>query len=442
MSRLNKKTFKTRKMPNLKGQYEFLKYQIEINDLKGDLFNSDTTLNTNSESYPTLWHEYTHYIQNVATSIGVRIFLNWIGVLVKFSENAARSPILQIPMSRASIYDINTCLIDFNAEYHKLIGLQEPLDRTPPEAAQPFTTYINPSNGRQAFLCMEEEGQKVGVPLSGNLFVESMAQAVQWLSETQGEWSDDLLAGKSILTKNAYYFALFKYFRHITPQLDPCIPVLCVSETALQTINPAVWFCYLEMHAFNKKLTEKWWQVFANTANQCSPLVTGLQNTLEWLNKFEVDNKEKKETQFMQLALSMADFMKINLTNRLSGISLIRELIIPTPESFVSLCNKCKCPPIYTKTIENGFMFNATQSMTKFCSLNFAFFDLVYGLNSNGLTTACPLLHTRICSLKKDKKTYCQMQRLVFPTGTGSGCPMEVAALLLSVWNKPTVTIR
>lgn len=442
MPRINQKPTAAHAAPSRKDLYGFLKYQIEINDLKGDLFNPDTTLNTNSAKYPTLWHEYTHYIQNVATTIGVGIFLNWIGVLIRFSENAARSPKLQIPMSRASIYDIDKCLTAFNDEYHKLIGLKEPIDKSPPATAQPFKTYLDPFNRNKAFLCMEEDGKNFGIPLSGNIFVESMAQAVTWVVKGKGVWSDKFLDGKSIQGPNAYYFALFKYFRHITPQVNPCIPVMCVSETALQTRCPAKWFRELEAHGFAKALTVKWWQVFANNAHQCPSVHQGLQNTLDRLNEFEAENEAKKGTQFIQLALSMTSHMKINLTNRLNGFSLIPDLIIPTPLTFVNLCIKCKCPPIYTGNIENAFMFNATDQMTKFCSLNLAFFDLVYGLNCDGLKTACPLLHTRICRLRKNMKTYCYRHRLQFPPKAKTCCPMGYAAQLLSVWNKPTVTIR
>jgi hypothetical protein len=421
-------------------QYSFLRFQLELHDPRGRLFGPNRTINTKHPEYAVLWHEYTHYLQNVATSIGVRIFLNWVGVLVIFGKNANRFPVLRIPMNRAPEYDFPKEWADFVEEHNSLAGTGG-LDLTPPQAWLPYETYLDPSDGSHAFLCVEERGQKIGVPLRGKIFFEGMAQAVQWLAKGNGQWSDDFLKHASVAGTGAFYYALFKYFRHHTPDINPCIPVLCVSATALQTTQPAALFYCLHRRGMKGWNTEAQWLLFRQQASQLDAVKTGLSDTLARLYEFENDNVDKQNTQFMELALTLTAAMKTAVQREQNGPSLSTELLNPSPTSFANLCQKYGCPSIYTENTDNAFMFGATEKMNKWCSLNLAFYDLAVGLNNDGLTKPCPLLHTRICRHSKNRKTYCHRNRLQFPGEAQSTCPMGYAAQLLSLWRKPFVRI-
>jgi hypothetical protein len=139
-----------------------------------------------------VWHEYVHYLQNIATTIGIRIFLNWIAVLTQFSAAVERKTPLPVPMymdtSNPFPREFNR-LID---EMGKLMGSSQPLDTSPPPDVQAFTPYIDPKDGSHALLCIEESGQRIGIPLAGNAFVEGMAQGAQWIIEGHGKWDGGL----------------------------------------------------------------------------------------------------------------------------------------------------------------------------------------------------------------------------------------------------------
>jgi hypothetical protein len=114
--------------------YNFLKFQVEINARDSDIFDKEGKLLTASADYPIVWHEYVHYLQNVTTTIGARIFLNWIAVLRSFSDAVhARNP-LTVPMRSDLANPFPNVLHGLFAETSRLMGLETPLDRAPPSS--------------------------------------------------------------------------------------------------------------------------------------------------------------------------------------------------------------------------------------------------------------------------------------------------------------------
>ncbi len=221
--------------------YSFFKFQIDIDVPDKELF-AGGALDPASKHYPIVWHEYVHYLQNIATTIGIRIFLNWIAVLTRFSAAVERKTPLPVPMymdtSNPFSREFNR-LID---ELGQLMGSSQPLDTSPPPDVQAFTPYIDPKDGSHALLCIEESGQRIGIPLAGNAFVEGMAQGVQWILEGDGKWDGGLLKGRKLGGPHAYYDAIIRYFAHHAPNINPCIPAVIVSHAALQTTQPAAFF--------------------------------------------------------------------------------------------------------------------------------------------------------------------------------------------------------
>lgn len=421
--------------------YWFLKYHMNLDVKKGELLLGDDSLDTSHPKYSILWHEYTHYLQNVTTTVGSRIFLNWIAVLVRFSEVVGQSPKLKIPLR----FDLSNPFVgflrDFLDEHNGLIGLSRPLDMKTPSGVKAYVPYIDPTDDSHAYLCLPDSGRNVGIPLYGNIFIEGMPQAVQWLVQTNGKWSDSLLHGKSVTTPQAYYYALFHYFRHHAPDINPCIPVIIVSYAALQTTQPAQFFLHLHKNGMPGWCWSQKWEIIAAQIRDLSAVREGIADSLKLLDEFERDNSDKAGSQFMQMATTVTSIMKTALQDFRTSPKLFQRLINPSPENFVYLTSRFRSPTIYTLDIDYSYAFNEHQELTKFCGLSHALYDLVIGVHDNGLVDECPLLRTRICRQPKDKKTYCHAKRLDFPGETYSTCPMGYAAQLLGLWKKPTQRI-
>src|SRR5688572_5087533 len=107
--------------------YSPWEFQIVINARDTEVFDPTGGLSAETRHYPVVWHEYVHYLQNIGTTIGSRIFLNVIAVLVGLGQVAHdKNPII-VPMYRDSSNPFPSILSGFHAEVRTLLGLMAPL---------------------------------------------------------------------------------------------------------------------------------------------------------------------------------------------------------------------------------------------------------------------------------------------------------------------------
>jgi hypothetical protein len=422
-----------------KAVYCFLKVQINLEADKADVFTSDGKLDAQSISYPTVWHEYTHYLQNVATTIGTRIFLNWVAVLVNFSDTVMQRNPLRVPLYRDTNPVFSRYLNSFLEEVGKLMGLKAALDTSPPAQAHAFSPYLDQRDTTHALLCIERGGRRVGVPLYGNAFVEAMAQSVQWLVQYGGKWDGSPLQKCNYDTTQAYYYALIQYFASHCPAINPCIPTVLVSFAALQTTQPAAFF--YEFHSANgiELVRSGNWKQLSIYLKSLPMVRNGIATGVSELERLETNNVSNAENTFFKMVLALTCLMKRNLNAYVQEPDFVEYLLNPTSNGLSELSKQFYFPPMYTCDIKKGWSLNLPETFHRLFALSFALYTLVLDINNTSMQHECQLLRKQYCVFAKDKKEYCHMHRLNFKEYEGKICSMGEAARLLGLYQRPMI---
>lgn len=420
--------------------YYFFKFQIEIDTHDKDLFNDGDKkrgLDANSPYFSIVWHEYVHYLQNVTTTIGIRIFLNWVKVLTRFSVAVANRNPLPVPMYMDRTNPFSTELNELMAEMSRLMGSTTPLDLAPPADAEPFAPYIDPKDDAHALLCIEESGQRIGIPLAGNAFIEGMTQGVQWLIEGDGAWDGSLLKGRKIGGNTAYYDAIIRYFAHHAPGVNPCIPAIVVSHAALQTTQPAEFFCVAHHQGMPQAARKGATAEFAKALRTHPRVKEGISTALADLTKVQEGNKDKAGTDFYDMIVEMADLMRQALIAYDTDHGSFIELTTPTASGLESLAERYYFPPLYTKDIDAGWSLKLPPTQRRLYALMAAMCSLAFDVNGTNLADVeCPLLRKRYCTFPKKEKEYCHRNRLNFEEIEGEVCSMGRAAQLMNLYRR------
>lgn len=422
--------------------YNFLKYQMEFDADRADVLTPEGGLDPNSLSYPIIWHEYIHYLQSITTTIGSRIFLNWFAVMVRFSQTVHQRTPLLVPLRFDTSQTFSHELLSFMSEIDRLMGLSVPLDSTPPANLAAFSPYLDAANQDHAYLCLEKNGVRRGVPLYGNVFVESMAQAVQWLAENDGSFDEDALINRKIDGSTVYYDAITRYFQHHYPSINPCIPTILVSNAALQTTQPAAFFVDFHKDRPCELINSSDWVGLSNHLKSLSIVKNGVTQAIEDLARFESENSSCKGDKFFDMVLAVVGLSSSALNSYLKDEDFMFQLRTPSPQGIQELSELFHFPPLYSRDITSGWSISLPEPYLSFYMVSSSLFSLVFDVNNTPMQKECPLLRKQYCTFRKNKKKYCHLNRLDFIDDNGRICSMGMAAQLLSLYGKVMTRAR
>jgi hypothetical protein len=414
--------------------YHFLKMRIEVDCERQDVFvNGSNTLKQDGRWYPYIWHEYSHYLQNFCTTIGISITINWVAVMVQFAKAHANGNTLIVPTFKDPTNPFNAQYKSFLDQVNELIGLQVELDTNPPASAVPFSLYGEDSFAADVFLCLaEESGKKVGVPLIGDAFFEGISQATQWLAEGHVVWDDTLLQARNVADKDVYYHGLIRFFRHHFPNTNPCYPMVALGNLCLLTRSPGHFFRYVfEQHQQNgvPSAPDQWLDL-RRRYGELGYVKEGVDFASARVNEFIDQQRARPVNALTPVWNAMANTMRTGIEMQRSQPELLC-VFNPTGRALVDLAQTLGFPPLFTRNIDSGFGLAGHADLRSFCFLGHAAFELIDGLYRDGLIAECSFLHTRICNFRKG--SHCKYDRLNLPEVDGHYCIMGAVAQSLGI---------
>lgn len=419
--------------------YDFLKMAISLECREDDVIDKDGQLIDDEKRIGLLWHEYIHYLQNVTTSCGAGVLLNWLAILIHFAQELDGENPIRAPLYRRPSLKFNREYANFLGEVQSLLGNDRKLDLSPPSNAEEYAAYLRDDQPSTAFMAVRIAGALTGIPLTGGAMIEGMAQAVQWLVETDGNWSDELLAARNEDPRYAYYDALIRYFRHHHPASNPCWPTIIAAQVCLMSDQPAYYFYIIDKHLKKGIARASDWITVKSQLLKHPKIVARMAEINARIQDLREQMAERPDSKFAKMGTCLLDVIATGIRQQTQHPELLA-CFQPSGELLSRLAAEFGCPPIITTDKHGAIGIPGARRVTDICFTFSAAFELVDGLYRDGLQHECPLLHKQACDGRKG--THCKTNRLKIAEGhDGRLCIMGYGAGLLGILGREVKNI-
>jgi hypothetical protein len=427
--------------------YDFVKMRINLDCLPSQALTLDKKqIRHDSVPYPFIWHEYTHYLQHLTTTLGVFVTMNWMAVMSSFVKAHSTGPLL-VPLIQNLEDPFNEEYVKFITDLKGLIGCKVGIDDTPPASIPPYEIYGCEDSDETVSLCLEDEdGVRFGVPLIGDVFFEGWSQAVQWLAEGYSTWDDSAFGFVgSNMRDNIYYHALARYFSKRFPETHPCYPIIALSSLCLMTRYPGHYFASIVQFYLKDKSPTTWEDWLAVRSDLMvqeqynTPVAQGVADARERINVVITQVLSSPSSSLSQYFTAVAKAMHTGLQLQCEQPEIVC-VVKPDRLAWNRLSRIMDAPPIVFRQVDpDDPDFKGIMGRTKlagYCFFSDAARELIDWLHTDGLPQRCSFYD--VCSFTKG--SHCSTERLNLPVVEGKTCMVGAAADALGIRNRPLAT--
>ncbi|OQA84772.1 MAG: hypothetical protein BWY28_02823 [bacterium ADurb.Bin236] len=407
----------------------------------------------------TFVHEYTHYIQNVTTTFGISILLKWIQIIFDFLDDYFDEELIAIPLIKNNPKGFTDKLQHYLGQCDDIIGCKEQFLFEIPNDVRQFSIYCDDNTLKRYMIMPHDKEGRFGIPLGGNVFIESMAKGAKLLLRGQdtvtksdfGKWP--IKRGQMPIDvphktlKDLYYNALFRFIKTTFKAANPLFGTVVISDACLMAKNPGQAFeiaIDIAKGSIKDSSDPNEWIQFREMLSEIDCFKNGTESILNELDQKIIALEDATLPRFEYHICEFLRLCRRAINIRRVYPALFSQIILDD-RTFQGLVEEIGCPPIMFSDSQSFIKFYAEEWLSKAYFLFIAFYWVIFGMTygvfsydgKNKKWNSCLFYYGNWCSFKKG--SYCKNRFPYIEPDNGKVCVMGYVAEALGMRKKRIV---